>query len=80
MPSTLMEFYASDPSVLSRISRHFKSGDSLPEDVTRKLCASKKVFSAVDVHTQLFYSMLDQRFHGKPKVKMGFRAIISLLL
>ena len=30
-------------------------------------CATKQIFSAVDVHTQLFYSMLDHRYHGDPR-------------
>ena len=45
-----------------RINRHFRTGETLPEEVVESFCATKKVFSAVDVHTQLFYSMLDQRY------------------
>ena len=43
-----------------RINRHYRTGETLPEDVVESFCATKQVFSAVDVHTQLFYSMLDQ--------------------
>ncbi len=60
-----MEYFASDPSVLCRIGRHYKTGQPLPEDVARRFCASKKAFSAVDVHTQLFYSLVDQEFHSE---------------
>ena len=66
VPSTLMEYFASDPRVLSRINRHYRTGETLPEAVVESFCATKQVFSAVDVHTQLFYSMLDQRYHGDP--------------
>ena len=26
---------------------------------------SKKLFSAIDLHTQTFYSIVDQRYHGE---------------
>ena len=64
VPSTLMEYFASDPGVLSKIGRHYKTGEALPADVAERLCASKKIFASVDLHTQLFYSLLDQKFHG----------------
>jgi intermediate peptidase len=60
-----MEYFSSDPRVLSSISRHYKTGESLPIAVTTKFCAAKKVFSGVDIQTQLFYSLLDQTFHGR---------------
>ena len=47
-----------------RINRHYRTGETLPDHVVEAFCATKQVFSAVDVHTQLFYSLLDQRFHG----------------
>lgn len=28
------------------------------------ISSSKKLFSAMDLHTQTFYSLVDQRFHG----------------
>ena len=63
VPSTLMEYFSSDPRVLSMIGKHYKTGESLPEDVTKKFCATKKVFNGVDIQTQLFYSLIDQKFH-----------------
>ena len=29
------------------------------------ISSSKKLFSAMDLHTQTFYSIVDQRFHGE---------------
>lgn len=65
VPSTLMEYFASDARVLHTICKHYKSGKKLPMKVLEKFCASKRVFSGVDIQTQLFYSLLDQRFHGR---------------
>merc|ERR1712117_118329 len=60
VPSTLMEYFAADPRVLTRINKHYRTGETLPDHVVEAFCATKQVFSAVDVHTQLFYSLLDQ--------------------
>ena len=64
VPSTLMEYFSTDPRMLHAISRHYKTGESLPEEQCRQFCASKKVFSGVDIQTQLYYSLMDQRYHG----------------
>lgn len=59
-----MEYFASDPRVLSKINKHYKTGEKLPDEVIQKLCATKKIFSAVDLQAQLFYSSMDQVFHS----------------
>ena len=60
VPSTLMEYFAADPRVLGRINKHYKTGESLPADVIEKLCASKQVFSGVELQAQLVFSVVDQ--------------------
>lgn len=60
-----MEYFSSDPRVLSLISKHYKTGESLPMEACRKFCAGKKVFAGVDIQTQLFYALIDQQFHTK---------------
>jgi intermediate peptidase len=60
VPSTLMEYFAADPRVLSRLSKHYKTGDSLPMHVIEKICATKKIFAASEMQTQLVYSAVDQ--------------------
>lgn len=60
VPSTLMEYFSSDPRILSMISKHHSSGESLPIDVLEKFCAAKNVFCGVDIHTQLIYAIVDQ--------------------
>ena len=55
-----MEYFASDPRVLARINKHYKTGESLPLDVIEKLCATKKIFAAVELQSQLVFSVLDQ--------------------
>ena len=67
VPSTLMEYFAADPRVLSQINRHYKTGEKLPDAVIEKLCATKKIFSAVELQAQLFYSSMDQTLHSGPR-------------
>jgi intermediate peptidase len=74
-----MEYFASDPRVLSRINRHYKTGESLPDDVIETFCATKKVFSSVDVHTQLFYSLVDQRYHSDHPLGCSTTEMLSSL-
>ena len=71
-----MEYFAADPRILSMISRHYKTGESLPMETCRKFCAGKKVFSGVDIQTQLFYSLIDQRFHTKHPLRTSTTDIL----
>jgi len=64
VPSTLMEYFASDPRVLARINKHYKTGESLPLNVIEKLCATKKIYAALELQAQLVFSAADQDFHG----------------
>ena len=71
-----MEYFSADPRILSMISKHYKTGESLPMATCRKFCASKKVFSGVDIQTQLFYSLVDQRFHTEHPLKTNTTEIL----
>lgn len=65
VPSVLMEYFAGDIRVLKTFARHFQTKEPMPEDMLRRLCASKHVFTASETQIQLFYSALDQMYHGK---------------
>ena len=64
---------------LQEIGRHFSTGAALPAELAAKASAAKHTFSAVDIHTQLFYSLLDQMLHsgvtlGSPSTSVLARA------
>jgi len=63
VPSTLMEYFASHPTLLNRLNMHYRTGEKLPDKIIDKLCATKKIFAASELQAQLFYSALDQAYH-----------------
>ncbi|XP_071798534.1 mitochondrial intermediate peptidase-like isoform X2 [Asterias amurensis] len=77
VPSILMEYFANDYRVLSQLARHHKTNQTLPEDMIAQLCASKKQFAAFEMQTQVFYSILDQIFHGEHPLKKSTMEILS---
>ncbi|XP_059050987.1 mitochondrial intermediate peptidase [Achroia grisella] len=64
VPSVLMEYFASCPQVVRRFARHFQTREPMPEDMLHRLCASKYLFGASEMQLQVFYSALDQHYHG----------------
>lgn len=72
VPSVLMEYFASDPRVLSTFARHFQTQEPMPVSLMNRLCVSKHLFSASETQLQLFYSMLDQIYHNEPQDKPNY--------
>lgn len=64
VPSILMEFFASDPRVVSRFARHHATGQAMPEELMTRWIKSKKVFTASETQLQVFYAALDQAYHS----------------
>ena len=60
-----MEYFSSDPRVLHDISHHYLTGAKLDLKTLEKFAASKKIFVAADIQSQLCYSILDQRLHAQ---------------
>lgn len=65
IPSILMEYFASDPRVVARFAKHYRTQEPMPEEMLKRLCASKHLFSASETQLQVFYSALDQAYHTK---------------
>ncbi|GBN61789.1 Mitochondrial intermediate peptidase [Araneus ventricosus] len=64
VPSVLMEYFASDPRVVSKFARHFKTGEAIPYHLVSKLQSCKKKFSACETQLQVFYAAYDQACHS----------------
>ncbi|XP_056004415.1 mitochondrial intermediate peptidase-like [Ostrea edulis] len=65
VPSEFMEFFATDPRVISLFARHFRTGELLPMDAILKFCKASNMFSASEMQLQIVYSMLSQKLHGE---------------
>ncbi len=64
VPSKMLENWAYEPSVLRRISGHYKNpSEKLPEQLIKKLIAAKNMDSGLVYLRQLFFSILDMRYH-----------------
>ena len=79
VPSQLMEHYCREPRVLKLFARHFATGAPLDDRALHKLCASKRLFAACELQTQLVNSMLDQAFHDDDDVSTARRRPIDLV-
>ncbi|KAJ3555743.1 hypothetical protein NPX13_g10293 [Xylaria arbuscula] len=64
LPSTLMEHFCADPSVLALFARHYQTDEPLPYHmVAQKLEVSDR-FEAADRENQIILAMLDQQYHS----------------
>ncbi|XP_040196449.1 mitochondrial intermediate peptidase [Rana temporaria] len=77
VPSILMEFFASDYRVVNQFARHYQTGQPLSKPMVSRLCESKKVGAASDMQLQVFYSMLDQMYHGEHPLKSSTTDILG---
>jgi mitochondrial intermediate peptidase len=72
LPSTLMEHFCADPSVLALFARHYITDEPLPyEMVAEKLKVSNR-FEASDRENQIILAMLDQKYHSTLPAQPGF--------
>lgn len=64
LPSTLMEHFAVDPTVLALFARHWKTGEPVPyEQVAARVRMSKR-FEGLQTERQIILAMLDQAYHS----------------
>jgi intermediate peptidase len=64
VPSTLMENFAYEPSVLTNIARHYRTGEPVPAAMLAALAARRRLFAATDTLQQLVYGLVDLQLHA----------------
>ncbi|CAH1175721.1 unnamed protein product [Phaedon cochleariae] len=69
VPSVLMEYFASDHRVLKRFARHFQTQQPMSDEMVQRLCGAKRLFTACETQLQLFYAVIDQKYHGAHPLK-----------
>lgn len=62
-PSQIMENWVWQPSILQRISHHYKTGEALPDDLMTRVLSSRQFRVASKTMRQLNYSSIDLLLH-----------------
>ena len=69
-PSTLMEHFAVDPSVLSLFARHYENDTPLPYEMVSERLETMKRGRGLETETQILLAMLDQAYHSDLPLKL----------
>ncbi|KAL2129589.1 hypothetical protein VTI74DRAFT_7560 [Chaetomium olivicolor] len=72
LPSTLMEYFAAEPSVLALFARHYKTNEPLPYRMVAQKIKQARRFDATDTENQIILAMLDQALHSSAAGKADF--------
>ncbi|KAI1828472.1 peptidase family M3 [Xylaria intraflava] len=64
LPSTLMEHFCADPSVLALFARHYKTDEPLSYVMVAEKLRVFNRFKASDRENQIILAMLDQQYHS----------------
>jgi thimet oligopeptidase len=63
-PSQMLEHWVWEPDVLSSFSRHYETGEPLPNELLQSMIAAKNLNSGVMTLRQLFFAILDFTYHS----------------
>lgn len=67
VPSQILENWAWEPTVLKRISKHYKTGKSLDDETINKMLAAKNHAAANFYIRQNFLAQIDMKYHTLTK-------------
>jgi len=72
LPSTLMEYFASDARVLSAFARHYETNAPLPYELLAETLDQSRRFEGMDTENQIILAMLDQELHSQKAFSPDF--------
>jgi oligopeptidase A len=73
LPSQFLENYAWHPDVLQKISRHVRTGATLPADMQSQLIATRSFHAGLQTMRQLEFALFDFRMHAEYDPAKGGR-------
>ncbi len=82
-PSQIMENWMWEPAVLQRFSRHYETGEPIPEDLVEKMVAARDQNIALKTLRQVFYGQYDLALHsgdGPADVVQAYYDLVHLTL
>ncbi|MEZ4703902.1 MAG: M3 family metallopeptidase [Bdellovibrionota bacterium] len=66
-PSQMMESWVWQPQTIKMMSKHYKTGESLPDEVLKKMIELKQLGQALGYTSQVIYAQMDLDFHSNPE-------------
>ncbi|KAF9162973.1 Thimet oligopeptidase [Actinomortierella ambigua] len=63
VPSIMLENWLWEPEVLKRLSKHYKTGEVLPDDIIQALVRTRKVSAGLNFTQQIAMTAIDQKLH-----------------
>lgn len=77
-PSQMLERWAWNPQVLKKISKHYKTGQPLPDEMIEKMIAAKNFGAAGSYLRQDFFAQYDMTLHTKNKTPDTTKTYFSM--
>ncbi len=71
LPSQFMENWIKEREVLDTFAHHYETGETIPEDLFKKLRASDQFLTGYSSLRQLNFGVLDMAWHGKKNVNIS---------
>lgn len=65
-PSQMLENWVWNADVLKTFARHYRTGEPLPDELLKAMVAAKNLMSGMKTERQIFYGLVDQRYHSVP--------------
>ena len=65
VPSILMEYFLADERVLGSFAQHHQTSAAIPRSAMQAVHEANELYPSFDTQMQVFYAVMDQRFHGE---------------
>ena len=80
-PSQMLENWCWEPEVLSRLSKHYVTGETLPTGLVESMVAAKNVNQALFMMRQVYLAKLDLEIHNEkpPQGAEGLQTLVDTL-
>ncbi len=66
LPSQIMENWARDPKVIPMYAKHYKTGESIPQELVERMKAAGTFNQGFETTEYLASSILDMKYHNTP--------------